>query len=203
VAEINVAKSVQRENAPRTAQGTTQIEKTEPAFRGLATGLGHPFHVMRRMMNEMNHYMDRFFDFGAYPSTELDLWRDFPRGLWQPQIDVREKDGKLLVKADLPGLKAEDLDVRVENEVLTIAGERRDEYEGEEKGVRRAERSYGRFERRIALPSGVDFDAIDAKFDDGVLEIAVALPMERGGRRIDVKSGGGAAIPAKPKATQH
>jgi len=78
---------------------------------------------------------------------------------------------------------------------LTIAGERKDEYRGEEGGVSRSECSYGRFERSIALPEGLDPNAIDAKFENGVLELSAPLPKkESRSRRIEVKGGGARAI---------
>lgn len=150
----------------------------------------NPFAIMRGLLEDM----DRLFgNIGGYGPVQ-GLGREMRQALqaqWAPTIDVREKGDALIVTADLPGLEAKDLDVRIDDDVLTISGERRNTYEGEEGGVYHSERSYGRFERRIALPIGTDPNAIDAKFENGVLEISAPLPKERGGRRIEVSTGGG------------
>jgi HSP20 family protein len=164
----------------------------------------NPFTMMRRMFDDM----ERLFGGESMGLDELegalDVARPLPSGLWAPKIDVREKDGKLLVRADLPGLKGNEVQVNVDNDMLTISGERRDEYEGENAGVYRRERSYGCFERRIALPKSVDPNAIDARFEDGVLQITAPLP-QRGsrGRRIDVKSSSGTLGREDPSKQKH
>jgi len=148
--------------------------------------------MMRRMFEDM----ERLFGWpsaGVGGLEELEDAFELPRSmksLWTPRIDVREKEGKLLVRADLPGLKSDDIQVNLEDDVLIISGERRDEFEGEREGVYRSEQCYGSFERRIALPQGIDPNAIDAKFENGVLQISAPLPQQASrGRRIDVKGG--------------
>lgn len=108
---------------------------------------------------------------------------------WSPQIEVLERDDSLLVRADLPGVKREDLEVNVENDVLTIRGQRRQEHRETEGGYRRSERSYGTFYRQIPLPDDVDPSQIEASYQDGVLEVTVPSPRDtqRGRRRIDIR----------------
>ncbi len=96
--------------------------------------------------------------------------------VWVPQMDVYEKDGKLVVKAELPGMKKEDVEVTVEEGDLVIKGERKTESEVKQEDYYRSERSYGSFYRRVPLPEGVDPEKATATYADGILEIDVPLP---------------------------
>jgi HSP20 family protein len=110
-------------------------------------------------------------------------------GLWSPQVDVFERGNNLVVRADLPGLDRDNIDVEVENDSLIIRGERRSENEDNQEGYYRSERSYGSFYRAIPLPDGVDANACNATFKDGVLEVTLPKPPESKskGKRIEVK----------------
>lgn len=148
-----------------------------------------PLGMFGRMMEDM----DRLFgEFGFGRSQQLGPFSGgFAEALWSPSLEILEQNGKLFVRADLPGLKPEDVNVNVENDMLTLRGERRNEHEEEKEGVYHCERSYGRFERSIALPPGIDANAIDAKFENGVLEISAPLPkQEQRGRKIEIKGSG-------------
>jgi HSP20 family protein len=90
---------------------------------------------------------------------------------WAPAIDVFEKDDKFVVKAELPGMKEEDIDVSVVGDTLTVKGERKAESEVKKDDYYYCERSYGSFSRSLALPSNVDAKRIEANYEDGVLEI--------------------------------
>jgi len=151
-----------------------------------------PFGVMRRFMEEMDRMMEGFGMGRGMPSNMLAPFESMgaETAMWMPDIEVMERDGKLEIRADLPGMKAEDVKVDVEDEVLTISGERQHHQEGTEGGVFHSERSYGSFSRSIALPQGVDPGAIEARFEDGVLEITLPMPQRQtAGRKIDVRSG--------------
>jgi HSP20 family protein len=97
---------------------------------------------------------------------------------WTPRIDVFEKDSNLVVKAELPGIKKEDVQVALDGTALTISGERREEREVKEEDYYRCERSYGRFSRRIPLPFEASAEQITAAFTDGVLEVTIPRPAE-------------------------
>jgi HSP20 family protein len=97
---------------------------------------------------------------------------------WTPRLDVFEKDGSLVVKAELPGIKREDIRVTLEGNDLTIRGERKEEHEVKEEAYYRAERSYGSFYRRLSLPFETTAEQITASYSDGVLEITVPRPAE-------------------------
>lgn len=93
---------------------------------------------------------------------------------WSPAVDIYETDNDLVLKADLPGLNGADIDVRVENQTLTIAGERKFEKTDSSKGYHRIERNYGNFVRSFAVPNAFDTEKISADYRDGVLTISLA-----------------------------
>ena len=95
---------------------------------------------------------------------------------WSPEIDVFEKDNRLVTKIDLPGMKKEDIKVEVVDGQLTIAGERKTEAEEKKDNFYRCEREYGSFYRAVPLPDGVSLADVKATFADGVLEVSIPLP---------------------------
>jgi HSP20 family protein len=130
---------------------------------------------------------------------EMDrLWETFMPAPWRfrsassqrimPALDVFEKDGKLHINAELPGIQDKDIAIEVADDVLTISGEKRDEREVKEDNYYRSERSYGSFRRQIALPAGADTDNVEATFKDGVLKIALPLKAATtSAKKIEVK----------------
>jgi HSP20 family protein len=110
---------------------------------------------------------------------------------WVPAMDLVEAEDHFLLKADLPGLAEDDVAIEVQDNVLTVSGERKTEHERKERGWYRLERSFGRFSRSLTLPEGVNAEAIDASFDKGVLEIRIPKPEERKPRRISIGANGG------------
>jgi HSP20 family protein len=109
---------------------------------------------------------------------------------WVPAMDLVEADDHFLLKADLPGLGEEDVSIEIRDNALTIAGERKSEYEKRERGWYRVERATGRFSRSLSLPDGVDPDAVRASFDRGVLEVWIPKPEARKPRRIQINAEG-------------
>src|SRR3954471_23155024 len=105
---------------------------------------------------------------------------------WVPEMDLVETDDHYLLKADLPGMKQEDVAIEFNDGTLTVSGERKAEYERKEKGFFRLERSFGRFSRSLTLPEGVDPDKSEASFHDGVLDGRIPKPEARKPRRIEV-----------------
>ncbi len=90
---------------------------------------------------------------------------------WSPAVDIAETENELVLKADLPDLKLEDIEVRVENQTLTLKGERKFEKDEKSKGYHRIERSYGTFVRSFSLPTSVDSEKVAAQYSNGVLTI--------------------------------
>jgi HSP20 family protein len=111
--------------------------------------------------------IDRFFS--DWPSSPA---RQEPR-MWSPAVDVYEDESKIVVKADLPDMDEKSIDIRVEDGMLTVKGERTFENETKDKNFHRVERRYGSFARSFALPEGVDQDKISASYKKGVLEVTV------------------------------
>ena len=104
---------------------------------------------------------------------------------WTPAVDIYESDNELVLKADLPDVELKDIDVRVENQTLTIAGERKFEPQDSGKGYHRIERSYGNFVRSFAVPNAFDTEHIGAEYRNGVL--TVTLPKKEAAKPRQVK----------------
>lgn len=126
-----------------------------------------------------------------------DLWNRFleemplgPRSMtWSPAVDVSETDGRIMVKAELPGLEAEDISVDVDDNVLTIRGEKKTEEEEKDERYYCRERFVGSFQRSFRLPGGVRSDQVQARFKNGVLQVEVPKPAEAGQKRVQIESG--------------
>jgi len=105
---------------------------------------------------------------------------------WAPAVDIKENDDNFVIVADIPGVKPEDIEVQMENGVLTIKGEKETEKKEEKDDYKRIERSYGSFYRRFSLPDSADPETISAESDDGVLRITVAKQEKTQPRKIKV-----------------
>jgi HSP20 family protein len=110
---------------------------------------------------------------------------------WAPAIDVSEREGNLVVHAELAGVKPEDVQLEVDNDTLVLSGHRERSEEHEEKGVHRRERSFGSFYRAIPLPEGTDTEKARAQFNNGVLEVKIPLPPQRQPQARRIPIGGG------------
>ena len=150
---------------------------------GTASGWGvSPFRALQRMAEEMDHLLD---DFGGRRWT-APRWGDGVVQTWAPDMEVFQKDNELTIKADLPGLKKDEVSVNVTDDAVIIQGERKREHEEERDGFYRTERSYGSFHRVIPLPDGVMGDQAKATFRDGVLEIRMPAAPKSKGRRLEI-----------------
>jgi HSP20 family protein len=121
--------------------------------------------------------MDRFL--GEWPSTEPS------KGEWMPSLDVSETKDNIVVKAEVPGMDAKDIDISLANDVLTAKGEKRQEKEEKDENYHRVERSYGAFSRSIRLPKDVQSNKIKANYKNGVLRIT--LPKSEDAKKKEVK----------------
>lgn len=113
--------------------------------------------------------------------------------IWAPPMNVREDAESVVIEVELPGVKPDDVDIRVENGLLTISGEKRTDSESRDQNWHVVERRHGRFERGLTLSHAVDVDSIRADFADGVLRITLPKPEEAKPRRIQVNAGGRSA----------
>jgi HSP20 family protein len=107
-------------------------------------------------------------------------------GAWSPRVDVEETDDNYVLHVEAPGVEVEDIDVRLDEDVLVIDGERHFYEEKEEEGFRRIERSFGAFHRALRLPTHVEADEVEATYTDGMLTITVPKAAEAKPRRIEV-----------------
>jgi HSP20 family protein len=152
------------------------VKKAEEPKKGELVRAFEPFRMFEDLRAEMEDLWrprnwpawPRFARFGT-PAAKGEA-------AWLPSTDVYRSNGDLVVKADLPGLKKDDVEVSVDDGYLVVKGERREEKKKEEKEYFRSERTYGSFYRRVPLPEGVDANKISAKVHDGVLEVTVPLP---------------------------
>jgi len=181
---------------PGGAMPSRRGESSMTPYSGASSGYGvGPFSMMRRITDEMDRLFESFgmgrslfpgepasgsFDTGAYGAGATPMW--------SPHIEVCERDGKLLIQADLPGMKREDVHVQVEQNEVVIQGERRQDQSSRQGGYYRSERSYGSFYRTIPLPEGTNPDSATATFHDGVLEIALDAPRQQPqGRTLEIR----------------
>jgi HSP20 family protein len=163
-----------------------------------------PFAVMQRMADDMDRLFEQFgfgrMGLGLAPRLgtlgsllDDDLWSDRAsqalNTVWTPQVETFRRGDNLVIRADIPGVNKEDVHVEVEDDVLTISGERKEEHEENRDGYYRSERSYGQFYRAIPLPEGVNAEKCDASFKDGVLEVTLPAPKqeERKAKRIQIR----------------
>ena len=148
-----------------------------------------PSRELATIQSEMNRLFNTFFEpgSGTNGSTAGVLRR------WVPPMDLVEGENDFVLRADLPGLSEQDVNIELEENVLTISGERRTENEERKEGYYRLERSSGAFSRSITLPEGVDPEAVQASFDRGVLEIHIPKPEQRKPRKVTISAGGNAS----------
>src|SRR3954453_18539784 len=135
---------------------------------------------------EMNRLFPPFFD---TPTAGSGSGGNGGLRRWHPPMDLVETDGHFVLRADLPGVDENDVKVELEDNVLTISGERRHEQEVKKGGYYRIERATGSFARTLTLPDGVDADAVQASFDQGVLEVRIPKPEQRKPRRVAISVG--------------
>jgi HSP20 family protein len=141
-----------------------------------------PVRELTSLQNEMNRLFTTFFDTPTSGNGES-------ARRWIPAMDLVETEDHFVLKADLPGLSEGDVNLEVEDNVLTISGERKAEHEDKREGYVRVERAYGAFRRSLTLPEGIDPDGVSASFDNGVLEVRIPKPEERKPRRVAIQVG--------------
>lgn len=140
----------------------------------------NPFREMENMLDRYTHATGR-----GVGTTGLD---DMGFSEWSPTVDIEENDDSYMILADLPGMTKKDIEVRLENGVLSISGEKRvDKETGKGTRQHRTERFRGSFSRRFTLPSAVDADRVNADYKDGVLSLTIPKVEEEKRKSIDIK----------------
>jgi HSP20 family protein len=144
-----------------------------------------PARELNTLQTEMNRLFNTFFDSPAPNGGTVAQRR------WLPPMDLVETDEDFVLRADLPGLSEDDVKIELEDNVLSISGERKSEHEERKEGFHRVERASGSFLRSLTLPEGVNAEAIRANFDRGVLEVHIPKPEERKPRKVAISVGSG------------
>jgi HSP20 family protein len=140
---------------------------------------------------EMNRLLDEMMGGTAGPARKSGRQQGAVTE-WAPAIDAVTKDGDVVIRAELPGVKQEEVDITLHDNVLTISGERRVEEEEERGGYHIRERRYGSFRRSVSLPEGIDESKISARYEDGVLEVTVqGAAVAREPKRIQIQGPSG------------
>ena len=155
-----------------------------------------PFRDLRTLQEEVNRLftgnMARAFDDEG-----------IARGSWNPNVDIYENKDHIVLEAELPGMKREDFDLSVENNIITLRGERHFEKKDETDNYHRVERAYGTFTRSFTLPNTVSGEGATADYRNGVLRVVLPKREETKARRIEIKADGGqATIEAEPEASK-
>jgi HSP20 family protein len=135
-----------------------------------------------RFRNEMDRLFDSFF-------TGLPAWGERPwppMSAWEPAVDVEETDKEIAVRAEMPGMKADDIDLSIHDNALIISGEKKENEERKEGGYVYQERRYGSFRRMVPLPSAVDPENVQAEYRDGVLNVTLHKSQEALPKKIKV-----------------
>lgn len=149
-----------------------------------------PVRELDSFQTDMNRLFDDFFGAGTGNRNGA------ARRRWIPAMDLVETDDHLVLRADLPGMSEDDVNIEIKDNALTVTGERKAEHEEGHEGFYRVERAFGAFSRSLSLPEGIDADAVTANVDHGVLEVRIPKPEERQPKRIPI-SGEGRTIEAK------
>ncbi len=148
-----------------------------------------PFRGFWDMQSEMNRLFDQMFGgLGRWPARE----QRAQVAEWAPAIDALTEDGDLVIRAELPGVRQEDVDITLQNNLLTIRGERKAEQEEQRGGYYVRERRYGSFSRSLTVPEGLDESKIRARYENGVLEVRVeGAAAVQEPKRIQIEGPGG------------
>jgi HSP20 family protein len=146
-----------------------------------------PTRELDTLQGEMNRLFSSFFDTPA----ALGNGHGGAGRRWIPPMDLVETQDDFVLKADLPGIGEDDVGIELENNVLTISGERKAEHEERHEGYYRVERATGSFARSLSLPEGIDPEAVNASFANGVLTVRIPKPVQSKPRRVKIGVGGG------------
>ena len=140
-----------------------------------------PLRELSSLQSEMNRLFDGLFEQPSARGSEQNAMRR-----WIPAMDLAETDEHFVLRADLPGMSEEDVKIELDDNVLTLSGERKSEHETRREGFYRVERAFGSFSRSLTLPKGINADAVSASFDRGVLEVRIPKPEQAKPRRISI-----------------
>lgn len=173
---------------PWRNKGTAQASGESPGGGALSRS------SMERLRRDLDRVFDGFFRGDRGDARDWKGWGEIDRLLspvagWGPAVDLCESEDNITVKAELPGLAPEGIQLQVSGGLLTISGEKKDEYEDPRSGYQRIERRFGAFSRSIQLPSEVEAEKAEAQFHNGVLTVVLPKSAESTARKITIKPG--------------
>lgn len=188
----------ENQNDSQTMQ-RTPASPSRPALKSMVPGRDllppfTPFTLMRRLIEDI----DRLAQGGSAGADDSGLapWPADPTALaWVPALEIFERDGQLVIRTELPGVKKDQLRIDAEAGRLILSGERSQDFEQKGSNFFRSERRYGSFRRVVLLPEGADAEQSTATFNDGVLEITIPTPKPKTSHRIEIQVGAGATNP--------
>ena len=148
-----------------------------------------PFRELDRLQNEVNRLFEGYSNTGERPTAMTTAnGSGAASRVWSPVVDVAETQNEIVLRAELPGMKQEDIDIELTGDTLTLRGERKFENEERKENFVRVERSYGRFQRSFTLGVPVRHDAVKASYKDGILEVHLPKSEETKPRKVQVSA---------------
>ena len=139
-----------------------------------------PLREMATAHNYFNRFFDNTFTNGGFDNSEFELTN------WHPMVDIYDREGEIVIKAELPGLEKKDITIDVKDSVLTLKGERAYDNETKDEKYYRRERAYGKFQRSFTLPAGLDAEKIKADYKDGLLSVEIPKPEKEEPKQITI-----------------
>jgi HSP20 family protein len=139
----------------------------------------NPFRELRTMQDQMNRMLDMAWN--------REFGEDLKEGVWQPPVDIYEDEQSVVIKAEVPDVDQKDIEVRIENNTLTLKGERKHSSEIKKENYYRVERYFGQFQRSFSLPQSIDQDKVEATCDKGILTITLPKCEDVKPRQISVE----------------
>lgn len=139
----------------------------------------NPFRELRTMQDQMNRMLDMAWN--------REFGEELKEGVWQPPVDIYEDDQSVVIKAEIPDVDQKDIDIRIENNTLTLRGERKHASEVKKENYYRVERYFGHFQRSFSLPSSIDQEKVQAACDKGILTITLPKRAEKKPKQISVE----------------
>jgi len=139
----------------------------------------NPFRELRTMQDQMNRMLDMAWN--------REFGEELKEGVWQPPVDIYEDEQSVVIKAELPDVDQKDIDIRIENNTLTIRGERKHSSEVKKENYYRVERYFGHFQRSFSLPSSIDQDKVQAACDKGILTVTLPKSAATKPKQISVE----------------
>jgi HSP20 family protein len=139
-----------------------------------------PWREMTATHNYLNRFFDNSFTNGRFDNGEFEVTN------WHPMVDIYDREGEIVIKAELPGLEKKDITIDVKDRVLTLKGERAYDNETKDEKYYRRERAYGKFQRSFTLPAGLDAEKIKADYKDGLLSVEIPKPEKEKPKEITI-----------------